>query len=185
MRPRALTRALLLSSAASLAGFALAPQSSAQPAARSNAPDGAPARRVTVAASGDLLLHIKVVKAARDQGWDRVFRGLRQLLGPDEIGFANLETPLVDDVRDVHTGSPPTLGAPPEAAAALARSGLDVVGCANNHSWDQAAVGLARTVEALEAAGVVPVGAHVEEEAAYGHRVVERGGLRVAFLSYT
>ena len=142
-------------------------------------------RRVTIAASGDALLHIKVVKSAEAHGWGRVFEGLAQSLSADEIGFVNLESPLVDDVRDVRSGSPPILGAPPSAARGLADAGVDVVGLANNHSYDQRAIGMARTIEALDRAGVIGVGAHADEARAYAHRIVERSGVRVAFLSYT
>ncbi|MEM9072481.1 MAG: CapA family protein [Myxococcota bacterium] len=142
-------------------------------------------REVTIAASGDILLHIKVVQAAEARGWGRVFGALRELLPADAIAFANLETPLVDDVRPVATGSPPILGAPSEAAAGLAASGVDVLGCANNHAFDQRATGLARTMAALEEAGLVGVGADPEPDAAFGHAVVERNGIRTAFLSYT
>lgn len=142
-------------------------------------------RQITIAASGDALLHIKVVKAAETHGWARVFGGLKQSLDTREVAFVNLETPLVDDVRDVRTGSPPILGAPSSAARGLAEAGVDVVGLANNHSYDQRAIGMARTIEALDHAGVVAVGAHADEARAYGHSVIERHGVRVAFLSYT
>ncbi len=144
-----------------------------------------PARTVTIAASGDALLHIKVVKSANTHGWSRVFRGLQESIDASDIAFINLETPLVEDVREVRTGSPPILGAPSSAAQGLADAGVDVVGLANNHSYDQRAIGMARTITALDNAGVVGVGAHPEEARAYAHRIVERAGVRVAFLSYT
>lgn len=142
-------------------------------------------RRVTIASAGDLLLHIKVNASAAQRGWAHVLGGLQEVLRADEIAFANLETPLVDDVRDPVTGSPPVLGAPPAAARGLADAGLDVLGCANNHAHDQDASGMARTVESLRAAGLVAVGADVDPERAFAAEVVERDGVRVAFLSYT
>lgn len=142
-------------------------------------------RRVTIASAGDLLLHIKVNASAAQRGWAHVLGGLREVLRDDEIAFANLETPLVDDVRDPVTGSPPVLGAPSSAARGLAEAGLDVLGCANNHSHDQDASGMARTVDALRAANLVAVGADVDPERAFAAEVVERDGVRVAFLSYT
>jgi poly-gamma-glutamate synthesis protein (capsule biosynthesis protein) len=142
-------------------------------------------RRVTIASAGDLLLHIKVNASAAQRGWAHVLGGLREVLRDDEIGFANLETPLVDDVRDPVTGSPPVLGAPSSAARGLAEAGLDVLGCANNHAHDQDASGMARTVDALRAANLVAVGADVDPERAFAAEVVERDGVRVAFLSYT
>lgn len=142
-------------------------------------------RRVTIASAGDLLLHIKVNASAAQRGWAHVLGGLQEVLRADEIAFANLETPLVDDVRDPVTGSPPVLGAPPAAARGLADAGLDVLGCANNHAHDQDASGMARTVESLRAAGLVAVGADVDPERAFAAEVVEHDGVRVAFLSYT
>ena len=134
---------------------------------------------------GDVLLHIKVVKAGTAHGWNRVFEGLRDVIDDDDIAFANLETPLVDDVRPVATGSPPILGAPAAAAEGMAHAGIDVLGCANNHAYDQRAVGMKRTVSAIRAAGLEAVGADEDEDAAFGHRIVERDGVRTAFLSYT
>jgi len=144
-----------------------------------------PPRQVSIDASGDLLLHIKVVKAAHAHGWERVFEGLAAAQDPRAITYVNLETPLTEEVRPVKSGSPPVLGAPPSAAAGLAAAGVDVVGCANNHSYDQLAHGMSLTVDALEEASLVAVGAGADEDRAFGHRVVERDGVRVAFLSYT
>ncbi|MDH5491730.1 MAG: CapA family protein, partial [Myxococcales bacterium] len=162
-----------------------------RPIGRADEPDAVPLeggqalRHCDLAATGDLLLHIKVVATGRAHGWDRVFAGLGEALEPGDLAFANLETPLVEDVLPVRTGSPPILGAPGEVAAALARAGITVVGAANNHAYDQQSSGLARTLEALEAAGVGYVGAHREQAAVLEPLIIERGGVRVAFLSFT
>jgi len=83
-------------------------------------------RSVVVAGSGDVLGHIRVVRAARVGGWDRVLAGLGELVRESDVAFANLETPLSEE-RPVESGSPPILGAPPEPAAALGRPGIDVL----------------------------------------------------------
>lgn len=142
-------------------------------------------RRLTVTGTGDLLLHIKVVATGRERGWDRVFAGLGSSLGPEEIVFANLETPLADDILPVKTGSPPILGAPPEVASALARAGVDVLGLANNHAYDQQSLGMLRTIEALDQAGLIGVGAGKAPEEALAPRIVVRPEGKVAFLSVT
>ena len=138
--------------------------------------------RIRIAAGGDLLLHIKLVAGAAHHGWPHVFESLAPLLRSSDIAFANLETPLVDDVNDVVTGSPPVLGAPAAAAPALAAAGFDVLGCANNHAYDQKAIGLERTLRIVQGAEMACVGAAKEENAAYAATWVERSGKKVAFL---
>ena len=142
-----------------------------------------PERSVTVGGSGDLLLHLRVIAAAAGS-WERVLGPLAGLAVPTEVSFANLETPLSMD-RPPSSGEPPVLGAPPEVAAALARAGLDVLSLANNHSYDQYATGMAQTVEAVRAAGIGTVGAGSDRAAALAPFLVERDGVRVAFVALT
>ncbi len=160
---------------AALAALVLAVPARSQRSAASPGP-------VRITASGDLLLHIKVVEAAKHHGWARTMEALGPLIRRDEIAFANLETPLVNDVNEVMTGSPPVLGAPSDAARALADIGFDVMGCANNHAYDQRAIGLARTIRAVRAAGMHCVGAASTADEAYEPTIVTRSGRRVAFV---
>lgn len=146
---------------------------------------GQPTGQVTIVAGGDILLHIKVNKAAARHGWTRLFASLRDELPEEHIAFANLETPLVDDVSEVVTGSPPVLGSRLEAAGALSHAGFDVLGCANNHAYDQRSSGVARTVARVREEGMESVGAEAEEAALWEPRIVTRGDMRVAFLSVT
>lgn len=145
-------------------------------------------RAVTIGASGDLLFHLKVVRTAREHadegGFAWVLGGLQSVIGENELAFANLETPLSERVPP-ETGDPPILGAPAEAAAALSAVGIDVVSVANNHGYDQTAIGLGETLAALDGAGVGHVGAAVAEADAPGPAVFERGGVRVAFVAFT
>jgi poly-gamma-glutamate synthesis protein (capsule biosynthesis protein) len=142
-------------------------------------------RRVLVGGSGDVLFHTRVVESASaNGGFDHLFHALRAVIADEEIAFVNLETPLSVE-RTPMRDNPPRLGAPPEAAAALARAGIDVVSVANNHAWDQRDTGMVQTLEALRGAGIVPVGAAPEEEDAPGPVLVERHGVRVAFLAFT
>lgn len=141
-------------------------------------------RTVTIAGSGDVLGHIRVVRAARTHGWDRVLGGLAELVRPEDVAFANLETPLSEE-RPVESGSPPILGAPAELATGLAHAGIDVLSIANNHAWDQWARGAARSVDAVRAAGMGAIGAGPTLDDAFRACVIERGGLRVAFVGIT
>lgn len=143
-------------------------------------------REVTIGAGGDLLLQPRVVSAARAaiDGFDRVVGPLRRLAPSEDIAFANLESPLSEEIA-VTSGSPPTLGAPSDAAGSLARAGLDVISLANNHAWDQGARGAALTLAALDEAGIAAIGAGTTDDDALAPHVVTRGSLRVAFVAVT
>jgi len=74
--------------------------------------------------------------------------------------------------------------APPLAAQALALGGFDLVTLANNHALDYGPAALADTRALLDAAGVAHVGAGPNAAAARAPAILERNGLRVAFLGY-
>lgn len=149
-------------------------------------PAAAQPRRVSLLATGDVLLHSRVAETARDRGgFGWVLGPVAPLLDPRAIAFANLETPLTDRVVRPFNGWRPILGGSPDAAAALAATGFDVISVANNHAYDQDSLGLQHTVESIRAAGLTPVGAGPDVEAALIPTVVERDGVRVAFLAFT
>lgn len=151
------------------------------------APPEAPRpRAVTIGASGDILCHLKVVRSAQEHesGFEHVFGRLREVIGDEEVAVANLETPLSERIPP-ETGEPPVLGAPGSVAPALAAAGIDAVSVANNHSYDQTAAGMGETLEHLRAAGVLSAGAAASLADAPGPVVVERDGVRVAFLAFT
>ena len=156
-------------------------------ASEAEAPGTSP-RSALIVGAGDILFHQRILRSLREErgGYDFVFRRIQSLIPAEAMAYANLETPLVRDVRDLDSTSPPILGADVEAAPALRQAGFDVLGLANNHAFDQAAVGLDRTLDALHRAELVAVGAGESEDAAYGHRVLESpSGLRVAWLGFT
>lgn len=61
---------------------------------------------------------------------------------------------------------------------------MDFVSLANNHSLDYREAGLAETQRVLRAAGIAHAGAGRAGEAA-APVILERAGLRLAFLSYS
>lgn len=96
-----------------------------------------------------------------------------------DVAFANLETPLSDDARWSGAFRTPTA-----FAGGLAWAGIDVVATANNHALDAEGQGLLDTREALWRAGVGAVGTGRDLDDARRPFVVEREGIRVAFLGY-
>ena len=75
--------------------------------------------------------------------------------------------------------------APPVAAEVLADLGVSCVTLANNHALDFGAAALLDTLEHLEAAGVLWVGAGADETAARAPRHLEAAGIRIRVVAVT
>ncbi len=155
-------------------------------------PPPAPLReeaRVVLGAVGDVLMHGAVKQSAAvhgagqpDAGFSWLFAPIADLLSQPDLTFANLETPIAP--RASRGAKAFVFNAPAEVISALQRAGVDLVSAANNHSFDQGRKGFEETLEQLASAGLPYLGAgpapHPE-----GPVVLERSGLRVAFLGYT
>lgn len=101
-----------------------------------------------------------------------------------DIATANLE----GAVTDRGAAEPEKLftfrGPAASARAAVRFAGIDLFTLANNHSRDYGAQGLLDTISAVHAAGARTVGAGRDLVAARSPAIIERGGLRIAFLAY-
>ena len=72
-----------------------------------------------------------------------------------------------------------------ETVHAYTRAGIDALSLANNHMMNMGPQGMLRCIEVLDAAGIAHAGAGRTIDAAHEPAVVERKGVRVAFLAYT
>jgi poly-gamma-glutamate synthesis protein (capsule biosynthesis protein) len=144
---------------------------------------------VTIAASGDVLVHRRVVAAAQTHAREGGFRWVLAALAPElpeaHIAFVNLESPLTEAFRTPINATPPVLGAPTSYGADLAAIGFDVLSVANNHAFDQGGDGLAITLDAIRSAAMRSVGAGRSDAEAREPVVVVRDGVRVAFVATT
>jgi len=136
----------------------------------------------TLIAFGDIMLSRNVAAKMRLYGNDYPFLKVTELLSSADIAFANLENPI--------TAGPivPTesliFHADPGSEVALAQSGIDVVSLANNHSPNYGAVGLLDTVKYLDEQKILHAGAGKDLLAALEPAVIERNGVKFAFLAF-
>lgn len=107
------------------------------------------------------------------------FQRIRDVVMAADVAFANLEMPLSDRARPTGAFVGPTA-----FAEALRWAGFDVVSQANNHVFDGEEIGLLDTMDALSAAGVGWVGSGRNLAEARRPYIIERNGLRIAFLGY-
>ncbi len=149
----------------------------------------APPARVTITATGDIYLQRRIAASIeshrREGGLVWALAPTAPVVADREILVADLETPLTDRFRAPGSGLVPVTGVPAASARSLARAGFDVLSLATNHAYDQTADGLEETLQALHAASLPSVGAGHTDDDAYGPVIVEREGLRVAFLAFT
>jgi capsule synthesis protein PGA_cap len=143
--------------------------------------------RLTVSASGDLLIHSPVFRRAlaygRGSGYD--FRPLFRTIAPwirrADLALCHVETPL-------SPGPPrgyPLFSTPASLARAIARTGWDACSTASNHSLDAGQGGIESTILSLDRAGIRHTGSY--RRAAGARRVLafRIKGVKVAVLAYT
>ncbi|MEP6462087.1 MAG: CapA family protein [Frankiaceae bacterium] len=146
----------------------------------------AAARSFSIVATGDVLAHEPVVRAAQVAGSLRYdFRPLLAPIRPQlldaDLAICHLETPLTGDRRITYY---PNFSSPPQIAPALAWAGYDTCTTASNHTLDQGVRGVRTTLDALDAVGVAHTGAarNAPEQRPRNYTV---RGVRVAHLDYT
>lgn len=163
-----------------------------QPSARSSSSGqpGAPLtpHAFTLVASGGVLAHTSVIERANaDAGGTRynflpMFEGVKPLVSRADLAICHMET--VYGADGDHTGNP-AFKMPPQVAGGLAATGYDACSTASNHSLDDGAAGVRRTLDALDLAGVRHAGSARTEQEAYVPTLLRAGNAMVAHLAYT
>jgi poly-gamma-glutamate capsule biosynthesis protein CapA/YwtB (metallophosphatase superfamily) len=158
--------------------------SSASPAA-ANPP--AAGTRITVAASGDFLIHSPVWERARALGHARryrfgpLFRKIGPTIAKADLALCHVETPF-------SYGPPrgyPSFRTPVALAQAIKRTGWDACSTASNHTLDDGQRGVNTTLGVLRRAGLAHAGSYRTRQAARHITILQAKGIKVAFLAYT
>ncbi len=138
---------------------------------------------VTVLAVGDIMLGASMEPSIKQYGPDHPFQATAGIIRSADIAIGNLEAPFGTEGRPFKKRF--TFLVPPSYAGALARAGFDVVAMANNHMMDYGSEPLLETIRILDSLGIAYSGAGRNLAQARRPAIVERNGLKVAFLSYS
>jgi poly-gamma-glutamate synthesis protein (capsule biosynthesis protein) len=140
---------------------------------------------LSLVAVGDILMHQDVKRAAEvdPRGFPALWADLVPLFQGADLAFGNLETPVAPGTG--RPGVPFQFNAPQSLPAALRASGFTVLSTANNHAFDQGAKGVRETLQRLRAEQLVAIGSGEDRPGAESLQVLERQGVRVAFLGFT
>ncbi|MFH9231924.1 CapA family protein [Streptomyces globisporus] len=187
--------ALLLAAATGCTGHQPpTPAPSGPPAARGAGSQGADGPRpFTLLAAGDVLPHSSVIEqAAADAGgagydFAPMLAGVAPVVSGADLAFCHMETVYGKEGKP-YTGYP-SFKSPPEIATALRTTGFDSCSTASNHTLDDGAEGVRRTLDALDEAGIRHAGsARTAAEAARPTILPAgpgKGAAKVAHLAYT
>ncbi len=143
--------------------------------------------RITISAGGDLSASEMIFPENTERLWDDV----RDFYFDGDIVCANLEAPIVPERPPV--GVPamcltaPKLNISPQMFERFIDEGRGVnfFSTANNHSLDQGEHGVISTLDFLDSKGYPHVGTARTKEEQNDIPIIEKNGIKTAFISYT
>lgn len=136
--------------------------------------------RVRLTFVGDVIFADNVAAALKANGYDYPYKQVRSYLEDADLTIANLETPLTE--RGTKQIKEYAYRSSPNALPAFKEAGFDLVNLANNHILDYGTEGLLDTFDHLDKAGIRWFGAGHNAAEAFKPVVVEKKGIKIAFL---
>ncbi|MGW8888754.1 CapA family protein [Streptomyces sp. NPDC055749] len=169
------------------------PPATGQGGGRAGAVAADKARAFTLLASGDVLPHSSVIdRAAADaggRGYDfrPMLAGAAPVVSGADLAICHMET-VYGKEGGPYTGYP-TFKSPPEVAKGLRATGFDSCSTASNHTLDDGAGGIRRTLDALDKQGIAHAGSARSAAEAARPTLLNAGkgknAAKVAHLAYT
>lgn len=135
------------------------------------------AETISVVAIGDMFI--------KRPDPETIYALAKDALHSADIAFGNLEMAISDVGAPLAGKFMGTMKSPETSIRALTDAGFDVVALANNHSMDYGHEALLRTIEVLDQAGIAHCGGGSNLAEARKPAILERKGVKVAFLSYS
>ncbi|GAA3401071.1 CapA family protein [Paenibacillus hodogayensis] len=129
---------------------------------------------------GDVIFADNVAAALNANGFDYPYRQVSSYLEKADLTIANLETPITE--RGTKQIKEYAYRSSPKALPAFKEAGFDLVNLANNHILDYGTVGLLDTFDHLDKQGIGWFGAGRNTSQAFKPLVVEKKGIKIAFL---
>ena len=141
---------------------------------------------IHIAAAGDLNVTDQMIQnAVTNSGYDftNAFLDVAPVMGQADLTLLNYEGTFSGTEYGTTTGA-----APGQLAQAMAAIGVDAVQTANSASIRSGVLGLQSTIQALQNAGIQPIGTFADSgsfRSSGGFTMVEVKGLRIALVGFT
>jgi len=144
---------------------------------------------ITFIACGDNITYgtkdarSKAVPGGRALNFKPQYANVAERIASADIAFINQECVMAGDGYPIKYY--PMFNVPQELGLDLVELGYDVINIATNHMLDAGASGLKSTIDFWQSLDVTMIGGFESEEDFDRIRIVERDGVKIAFLSYT
>ena len=143
---------------------------------------------VDLFAAGDNILHQAVIDGGKKSDGSYDYTGYYEYIAKDiknaDIAFINQESPIGGKALGI--SGYPNFNSPFEIGDNLVSLGFDVVNHANNHMLDKKAKGILATLDFWKKhPNVLVTGINESQSQRDTTRLIERNGIKFAFLSYT
>lgn len=140
-----------------------------------------------IMAHGDLLYHIPIYRTAlkEDGSYDfhENFDYVKPWFKKADLVIGDFEGTIS---KDHYLAGYPLFNAPGEVMDAIKDAGYQVLDLAHNHILDSQLEGVISTAEAIEKAGITPIGVYTHETRDKAPLVIkEVNGIKIAFLAYS
>ena len=179
--------------AASAPPSAIAPEPAPVPEPTPGKGQACPAVRCTsVLMTGDMLVHGQLwdqaradAEAAGKPGLDftPLLEGQRAYIGKSDLAICHQETPVADPAGPF--SAYPSFNVPPQIVTAAKDVGYKACTTASNHTIDRGTEGLARTLDALDAAGLKHTGSYRTEAESQGVLILPTEAAKIAVVEAT
>lgn len=141
-----------------------------------------PKGTLVIHGTGDVSLDPSYIPAFRSYGYDWAWSGLNGLFRRDDLTVINLECPVTDLVDPESKQF--VFRCDPAALPVAREYGVQVTNLSNNHAYDHGPEGLLDSLKRIRAAGLAPVGAGVDQDAALKPALFDINGWNVAVLGF-
>ena len=148
-------------------------------------------RRVSFAATGDNIIYTSTWTDARNHAaaggykaeydFKPIYKNVLDMISKPDIAFLTQETLMTGGANSAY----PRFNSPRELGHDLVGVGFDVINIANNHMLDKGAAGLSATIDFYDTLSATMIGGYKNEADFNRVRIVEKNGIKIAFLAFT
>lgn len=151
-------------------------------------PEVARVSTATVAATGDMLMHMPCIRPAEtssgDYSFEHYFTYLQDYIQSADYAVANLETTLAGLDSGYEYKGYPDFNCPDGIVTSLQNVGFDMLLTANNHCYDTHSVGFRRTQQVISNAGMDYTGTFSDADTPK-YLLKDLNGIKVGMICYT